>query len=382
MITINEIRDDFDIYKRNTVILWGCGIFGGHFIDFASKADINIEACCDNDEKKWGTKFHDIPVISPKELESLSKEKNILVQLSVQNNNEILIETQLKNIGITNCVERIKAFFALAHIVSSNFFDKYPHINEEISKNFVTNKAPLNSLPDVEVENLITICQPPKTGDNTIIETCKANKIPYVFLQHDSNRLQDSKKLKLTVAIRDPLSRDISGIFQSLEDGRICINRNIKFEDYYSFLENQNAQHIVDKMLANFPKKKSTTCNFFETFKRNCVDVLNHPFDQKKGYTIIQTEKYDIFFYQLEKLNDLVPELSDWVGVPFTKLVNANEASSKWIASSYQKAQKELKFSQEYFDACYNDPYVQHCYSESDIEKFKDRWLRNIDPKK
>ncbi len=49
---------------------------------------------------------------------------------------------------------------------------------------------------------------------------------------------------------------------------------------------------------------------------------------------------------------------------------------------SGKKGQQELKFSQEFFDACYNDPYVQHCYSTADIEKFKDRWRKNIDPNK
>lgn len=105
---------------------------------------------------------------------------------------------------------------------------------------------------------------------------------------------------------------------------------------------------------------------------------MSYPFDKEKGYTIIKEGNIEVFVYQLEKLNDVFLELSDWVGVPFEKMVNANKAEDKWVGESYKQACKEIEITQEYFDRCYNEPYVKHFYSDEDIEKFKERWRSHI----
>ncbi len=119
--------------------------------------------------------------------------------------------------------------------------------------------------------------------------------------------------------------------------------------------------------------------SFLEKFNNNITNVIGVPFDKESGYSIIKSGNIEVFVYQLEKLNNIIPQLSEWVGSnPFDQLVNDNIGEAKWTGESYKQAQKELVISQEYFDACFNAPYVKHFYSNEDIEKFKDRWRPHI----
>lgn len=116
-----------------------------------------------------------------------------------------------------------------------------------------------------------------------------------------------------------------------------------------------------------------------DVFNSNIINLYNHSFNTEQGYDIIKEGNIEVFVYQLEKLNDIAPQMSDWIGqTSFDEWINGNEASGKWINDFYKQAQKEIKFSQEFFDSCYNAEWVQHFYSQEDIEKFKERWRPHI----
>lgn len=122
---------------------------------------------------------------------------------------------------------------------------------------------------------------------------------------------------------------------------------------------------------------------FIPKFNEEFLDLMKYEFDKEQGYSIIKDDNIEVFVYTLEKMNDIAKPLSDWVcegtnNTPFDSWERANLAEDKWIAETYKQAQKELKFSREYFEKCYNDPYVKHFYSNEDIEKFKQKWQQNI----
>lgn len=390
MVTIDALREDLEIYARHTLILWGCGMWGERFVSFAQKTDLKITACCDNDSGKWGTEFFGIPVISPKELEEMQQDltegkkegKEILVQLALAEVYETAVLSQFEGIGISNYMKTIRDFIPLAHFITRKFIETYPQVCKEVTDHININPSPTADFTVTSREGCVFVCQPVKTGDNTILETCRANHVPFLMLTHNSAYFRDNNnRIKITTAIRDPISIAISQIFHKLANGNICEKANIDFQDYFEFLEHRNVQKIFDKFyLQSRTARKPYLLSFFEEFSKNTVDVLQYPFDKEAGYTIIQEGNFDIFFYQLERLNDIVPALSQWMGVPFDTLVNGNMAEHKWIAKDYKQAQKDLRLTKEYFEDCYNDPYVRHCYSEADIEKFKARWEKNVDP--
>lgn len=182
--------------------------------------------------------------------------------------------------------------------------------------------------------------------------------------------------VKIITGIREPIGRDLSTLYQNIASASIA--PFFTKETMLAFFHQNDVQTLFEDFISY--KSEGTTCirTFFDTLQICGIDVRNHPFDQEKGYGICKEGPFEIFVYQLEKLNDLVPEISQWMGYDFDCWEKTNEASEKWVAKSYEKAKKELTFSQEYFDACYADSYVQHCYTPEDIEKFKTKWKSHI----
>ncbi len=396
IITMDRLNPE--IYQNYQVILWGCGEFGRTSVNVAKKIGVDIFACVDSKPEKWGTNFFDVPVISPEGLEQLVEkgQHNTLIELALNEKNRKEVLTLLDEhnafdpVSVTG--QNYLSFFY--------FLDYFSKCNPKFSKKVevITNQyqyflsygnPPTLNIYSPEIYDYFIPIQIGKTGDMTITNTFNKNAQVRLTHCHSPSLLHKefikNGRVKITTAVREPVSRALSGLYQVISTGELLVyNQKVTFNDFAHFLEHENPQFLFDMSFGhgykNSEKQKRLTPyqNFFTQFKENIVNVLDYPFDQEKGYTIIREGNYDIFFYQLEKLNDLVPELSQWMGVPFDKLEKSNEASGKWIAESYAKAKKEITFSQEYFDACYNDPYVQHCYSPEDIAKFKRKWESHI----
>lgn len=234
----------------------------------------------------------------------------------------------------------------------------------------------------------------------------KNNSIEYINITHKAIFLKKiakvkSEKVKVITAIREPISQNLSSFYQ-------CVDAALILKDWiYGEVENaedadraevlnklnhtlvqngDNVQILFEQFIKRYiynPKNlksmypKSIQA-FIAEFKESMMDITVYPFNKEKGYTIIKEGNIEVFVYQLEKLNDLVPELSEWMEVSFEKLEKGNVASDKWIGESYKQALQEIEITQEYFDRCYSEPYVQHCYSQEDIEKFKARWRPHI----
>lgn len=214
---------------------------------------------------------------------------------------------------------------------------------------------------------------------------------------------KSSNPIKIISAVREPISQNISIMYQQFSSGDFYVdwilgelkqkNETEKKQALSALAElfvdkgcdvQAHFDAFVDRYIysaQNTDKQTATARSiqqFYHEFEQNILDITAYPFDQEKGYTIIKKDNVEIFIYQLEKLNHLVPELSAWLGVPFDSLVRGNDAADKWIGDSYKQAQKEIQITQEYFDKCFNEPYVQHCYSQADIEKFKAKWQSHI----
>lgn len=399
MLTISKIDPEFKIYKEATTVLFGCGQIGKKTGMMFERCGIPISYFCDNNCQLWGTTFFGVPVISPEELKTLAEKERVVLQMAVNKEIQPDILKQVKEFPLAECIwnEECKSIFSYYHRCelfssSESLYDYYHNFLLEDAKN----KPLLMNYPACYFdESFVFVHMVGKTGDRTIVHTLNQHNV-YAFQTHVPDFLPEEffsgmEKVKIITAVRDSIALDISSIYQGIG---LFLGYNLPLEFYqnkevrvqeffdtsYGSLNHSEETYGYHPFYNKHGEKNSTLHHWFEEQGKRIVNVLDHPFDQEKGYTIIKEGKYDIFFYQLEKLNDLVPELSEWVGVPFDKLVIANEASSKWVAESYKRAQKELRFSQEYFDRSYDSPYMQHCYSPEDLEKFKARWRNNIDP--
>lgn len=414
MIPISKIDADLSIYKGKTIILWGTGLFGNKILTILRKFSIEPDFICDNNPLKWGTTFRGVLVISPEELErkfqaSLKQQDTppFLLQLSLEGTNQEAVREQVESVGFPEIISCGECWQMLVYYLKCQRFTASPELLEHQNSIWTeyqgVNQQAMYEYFLLHWEELgVFICMPGKTGDITLMTTFEKNDIPFgqsLFPWRLNQNHLKNKKIKIITAVRDPIARDISALYQCITYvGEVHLDKQLYWNqtnDAQAFFDRITPSSSLEEVAENVyqcgniryfdPNDKVFRGNletWFTAFKENVVDVLQYPFDQEKGYTIVETENYDIFIYQLEKLNKLLPELSDWAGHAIHSLENANMASDRWIAESYEKAKKELKFSQDYFDTCYSDPYVTHFYSEKEIEGFKNKWKRNIAEKK
>lgn len=387
MIPISKIDLELSIYKDNLVIMFGIGEIGKKLLNLMSSFDIKPAYICDNDSVKWGQTYTEIPIISPKQLAEINKKNsNVLIQLATNARFEEEILAQLNDLNIMQTLSSSEALNRLSYYQFCDFFKENTTFLDSLSSSvkysdYAFHPEHFSFLsPHIykiltEYNNLpIFVTMIGKTGDHTIIDTISHNG-GLVYKMHPPKYLSKDimcnvkSKVKIIVAIRDPISLDLSYLYQFIYNDNIqpieaLYNKSNDFQSLSELTFQKNKQHRIS--------------DWFNVFCENLVDLKCHPFDKKTGFCTIQEGNYDIFVYQLEKLNHIVTPLSDWVGIPFTELIGSNITENKWVSESYKKAKKDIKISKEYFDMCYSDPYVQHFYSEEDIETFKNRWRSHI----
>lgn len=377
-------------YENKKIVLWGIGQKGQELYRIFTTLGYQIFAYCDNNEELWDTLRNGCPVLSPKNLKQVQEQNdNLLIQIAVGSALQQEIVEQLASLEISKCVDPFHDIRLLYHwknlefARSSNDKDNQmccrpaaptvETIQQAISDKVRSSKSPL-----------VVICMPPKCGDYTLNHTFDYQKLQYYNVCHNLRALDREyfhglhEPIKCIVAVRDPIAQMVSTLFQLIAS----FEYNFLATYAQEFCEDGgNVQKLFDKWIqdrsfGNYGSSMIT--KFVQGFCESIIDIMEHPFHQDKGYTIIKEGNLEVFVYTLEHMNDIIPELSEFVGVPFDQYVMGNEASNKWIAKSYKQAQEELKFSQEFFDACYNEPYVKHFYSKEDIEKFKNKWRKNI----
>ncbi len=412
-----ELTKQMDLYKYKKIVLWGATSFGEDILKVCRRIyNIEVVAFCDNNNIKWGNEISGIKVVSPTELVKINsdiKELGVMITSTVEASFNA-ISTQLDNMGISNYI--IAKTIGLTSLIrpqiildglTTTTLDIYQKLLKVVSeKRVLVQKRNLFKAIIKKSKDLIVLCLPPKTGDNTLNYTFTKHNINYINIIHESTifdiDLFRDFPLRVITAVREPIIQRLSLLYQCLEledmylvlyltyvlnnPGEIVDNiKTLKdsllvdesyIQKLFDLLVYYDMRGTNNTIFANVPMR-------IQEFNQHILDITAYPFDKEKGYTIIKEGRLEIFVYQLEKLNDIIPELSQFAtsrggGQSFTELVNGNIGEEKSYAESYKRAKKEIIITQEYFDACFNAPYVHHFYSEADIEKFKARWRPHI----
>lgn len=180
------------------------------------------------------------------------------------------------------------------------------------------------------------------------------------------NRIRDhikktpAKRLKIVTLVREPIGRDISGIFQNLPAHFHGLDPS--FEEVVRVLERH---------------EHSYTLNWFDTEFRNFLgfDIYALPFDKTKGYSIYRTESADILCIRLEDLNRVFSiAFEEFLGITGLELVAKNISATKDTSELYKKVLALYKPSAEKLSFVYSSKYVRHFYSDMEIEQFQHKW--------
>ncbi|MFI3177911.1 MAG: putative capsular polysaccharide synthesis family protein [Eubacteriales bacterium] len=403
----NRIDETLSIYRNNKIVVWGCGTYGKRIYGILQYFNIDIYAYCDNKEVLWGTiePNSGVPIISPVELKELIREsQNVVVQIGCVTQDNGLME-QIHGLmgGDYISLQEARCMLELLrteHAYQTSGNELVTLQSAEMQVRGQVSQQVNNYLCEESGDNALIICAPPKTGNVTLSRTLNMKEVKCVNVRHIPSMmdiiLSDDtyRTVKVLVGIREPIGQNLSLLYQFLSNTSNLVytallachqNRKLLYKgggdvqqifthwlEALGYMQDNKATNNQDRILTDLIQ------SFIPEFQEQVLDIMQVPFDKDKGYSIIREGRLEVFIYQLEKMNEVVKPLSDFVGTSFTEWVRVNEASEKWIADSYKQAQQELKFSQEYFDKCYNEPYVKHFYSEADIEKFKTKWYKNI----
>lgn len=359
---------------------------------------IDIFAYCDNNENLWGNTLHNgsVPILSPVQLKELvDKGEYIMVQIAFEITKKDAIKNQIESLGITKYITLQETYSIL------KVLRRYKLLQNDFRIKKTTNPtnwaAGLENLHIDSLNNLNTTflfkCTPPKTGTRTTTQLLQASGIQFsqsgVILLADeqlSTLREAYDTVKIITGVRDPIGQNLSLLYQF-----VTVLHNV-YEDLFlplatPLLHQETPQTLFDTLMDFLGYTNEENKNemvhphvqgFVSEFQKNILDIMKEPFDKEKGYSIIKEGNLEVFVYQLEKLNLAGPALAEFVGGNVSEIKKENAAANKWIAESYEEAKKELRFSKEYFDKCYDEPYIKHFYSDEDIEKMKNKWRKNI----
>lgn len=395
MKPLSQIRSDFTPYRQGSFALVGTGTMSE-----------NINSIFKNNglEPKWIFPEEDFLEDSSGHIEGESQkiiqnhleiEPDMVVQLALDSQEKTsVISKKLGQLGVKRVISGEECYSVLKYMEIQS---KEPHqapLNHKKIQEVHTLRESLKlkqfSIQEVE-KPILLLCLPPKTGDHSLINTFKAHNIPHHFIFHCPEAIdikslsEDHPQVKIITAVRDPLAENISLVFQMLGEmhqsltGRALLHGELG-EDF--FRNGGDIQLFFDLFVQSLENPYHCGAHpiqrFVPQFQQNVFDYLAHDFDKNRGFSQLNEGNVQVFTYQIEKLNKLVPQLADFVGGDFSVLEKGNITAQKWVSDSYQEAQEKLIFSQRYFDKIYGDEWVNHVYSASDVEKFKRKWKNQV----
>lgn len=379
MIPMTQITSDLGIYKEHKVYVWGTTEHAVDCLSLLQSHGIHPVGFCDRTAKM--THFQFLPVLSLGEVSE--KEENILLQLTEPREQEeydlyeeIHSVMKKKNQKIIRYGElnSILPYFRDLDREQQN-----PIAPEQVAllleHRRLTERMKAQNFFIKQEKEALFLCLPPKTGDHSLIKTFERQQIPHHFVFHNPSFwdptlfLNQGKKVKLITALRDPMSQLISLLYQILGDLNHSLTARFLMYGRYNrefFREGGDARVLFQHLLENMEKGDPLQVGDQEAFFRRWEETICPfpSFDRERGYSIYTQGEMEVFVYQLEKLDQIVPQLSSFVGGDFQTLERGNEAEKKWIAPSYRQAKKELVIPTHYQDRCYQSRWYEKFYKK------------------
>ncbi len=176
-----------------------------------------------------------------------------------------------------------------------------------------------------------------------------------------------NQRWKVITLLRDPVARNISGFFQTIDSEIPDFTQRYQrepalLEQAMTRFVDQSAQ---DESLAWFDE---------EILPALGIDVYAEPFPWAQGYAIYSTELVDLLVLRLEDLPRVGSEALDKFLKVDVPIVKANEAATKDYAEAYRAFQEGLTLPEAYVQHQYASKLAQHFYSPAELEAFREKW--------
>lgn len=192
------------------------------------------------------------------------------------------------------------------------------------------------------------------------------------YLQDALAHLQQGSKWKVITLVRDPVARNVSGFFESIE------YRIPRF--YERLAQGELSLAELTRFFVKHYDNHEVPLRWFDEELKTAlgIDVYAQPFRHDQGYAILESAKADVLLLRLESLQHCYQEaFQQFLGLKEASLVTANDARDKAYYPTYQHFVQTATLPQSYLDHMYEAKVTRHFYSPAEIESFRAKWTRH-----
>lgn len=413
----NKIVWDLELCKNihllqdaEQIFLYGAGGKGRDILGWLQDAGIAVDKFCDIDEKKWGGSIEGIEIISPSEMKhSENKYKSLYMIACIPYPKELL--DLLK--GMEMKAARVITYWGMMTAIQIHAKEIYENKPERLAVLQIENKIHKNQYMNLGIDyvrSLLTsahkpiwVIQPGKTASSSLNARLIRSNIPFYtghYLEYPNHlvgeeyrevwekQVREKRFLKLVIAVREPLSRDYSAFWQAFtEDVQHIMWMPLLENDfqnmYNTFIDYllKGSAYTKEKLGNSMPYTWNDEFEWFdEQIKKFIgIDVFQYPFDREKGYTIIKKDDVELFLFKVEKMEDILDKISEFVGADRLPNIDANVAEQKWYSLAYAQMRKEIQLPEQYVNHYYQgNSKMDHFYSQEEKRSFLNQWKENI----
>jgi hypothetical protein len=198
------------------------------------------------------------------------------------------------------------------------------------------------------------------------------------YLRKQVDKGLKGRRWRVVTLTRDPIARNISAFFQTLQVQLLDSGRRCKIKSWYGFeitIDIEDIECLVDLFLEKWDH--DTPLVYFDRELKGVlgIDVFSREFSTSKGYQIYREEPADVLLIRLENLSQCAQDaFGEFLNIDGFTLVRANVSSDKAYHAIYQKFLDSVVLPDSYVDRMYTSKYAQHFYSEEEIDLFRARW--------
>jgi hypothetical protein len=191
-----------------------------------------------------------------------------------------------------------------------------------------------------------------------------------------SRRIQAAapgRQFRVITLVRDPIAREVSGIFQVPElYGSDLVDAERCFD----------VERVLARLHVRFCEEPENGCGYtFAWFDRELravlgVDVLGSPFPRERGYTVLEGMRAAVLVLRTEDLDrTLAPGMRELLGLEkCVPAPRANVRDEDDAGAAYREVRARLRLPRDVVRKIYAHPFVRHFYPDAMIERFAARW--------
>ena len=160
--------------------------------------------------------------------------------------------------------------------------------------------------------------------------------------------------VKFVVTVREPVSRNISAYFH---------NRT-RFRRQEAEEQGSATDRARQAFLRCYPHDLPLSWFDVELRPLTGVDVFSYPFDPKKGYGVLKSDRYDILLMHHDLAEkDMLDAINGFLGTELKAIVQENVGEAKKYASEYGEFKSTAKLPKSYVLSMLNSRYDRHFFS-------------------